>query len=1126
MKKILIGVPLFILLFSSVFGQIPSGYYDAATGLTGDNLRSALKNITKTGHVKLSYDNVWNAYAITDVKPPADTVVWDMYTDIPGGTPVTTLVIHTGQCGTSGSHEGVCYSREHSLPNSWWGHLDNAGHPQYTDLHHLFPSDQYVNLHKSDHPLGQTNSPTYTSNNGSKIGPCSYTGYTGIVFEPRDEYKGDFARAYLYMATRYMDSLGAWVKNFPLTEAKYVIDTTTNNYKQWFINMLLAWNNADTVSTKEINRNNAIYYNTAQHNRNPFVDHPEYVQAIWGGTNVIKQEPSNHVTNFLASNTSPLNSTITVTWTDASGNVIPDGYLIRASSVSFDQIQNPTDGISESVNTSQKLINQGIQSATFTGLTSGTLYYFKIFPYTNCDNNINYKIDGTVPTVSIGTYGTIVAWQFGNPASAGNETTYNATTLNANLNNSALSRGSGITAIALARGFSAKSWDVSATKTSAVTNNEYFQFTINAKTGYMISLSALDARLRRSSTEAPNAYIWKYSLDGTTFTEIGTDVSFTSIADGETQSQIDLSGISALQNVTYAKTLTFRIYAWGGTNTTATFAIARYGAGIITNCLAIEGEVISADGLWTGDASDNNWQTSNNWASGTPSASTNVLIPSGTVHVTSTQTSPAICNNLTVNSGASLIIDAGKALTVSGTTILNGTGCLVIKSDATGTGSFIDNGFTGDGTANVEKFIAVNTYGRTVAAPLNNIDYSVFSDADTHYAKYYDPYTTNWLDLTSGNMISMKGYFTRFTSTDGTLAFNNGNLNTGTKTYTDLWRTGTGNGSNHGWNFIGNPYPSAINWDDVVTLNGGSGSFVSNTKLNNAIYVSDGNGGYNSYVVDGLGHGVGTPTNLIRIIPPATAFWVQVNSSYINASGKIADATLSFNNSVRVHQNSVSSKIASSQNIIRLSLSNNNFTDGLVVRLENAATSLFDPEFDAFKMLADNMAYPQIYSMSLDDDMLSINSISNDLTQPVAIQLGFKDVSNSMLTIKASDFTNIDAGISVYLEDKLLNKLIDLRQQQSYAFNTSINEDNNRFVLLLNKAADVLIYNYKNTVYVKSSDEHSVMLIYNMLGQEILKQELYNSGMHKINVNVPSGSYLVSVMSPQGSIIQKIFISN
>ncbi|MEI6852984.1 MAG: endonuclease [Bacteroidota bacterium] len=391
MKKLALLFLALFLFSSFVIAQIPAGYYDAAAGLTGDNLRSALKTIIKTGHVKLTYTpGVWNAYAVTDVRPvPNNTTIWDMYSDIPSGTPAYTYTIYTDQCGTANS-EGDCYSREHTLPNSWWGGFDDETHPQYTDLHQLFPADQYVNNYKSAHPIGQVGVATFTSTNGSKLGPCSFTGYTGVVFEPINEYKGDFARAYLYAATRYMDDMSSWATTYSTTEFKYIFDVTTNNYKQWFIDMLILWNNSDPVSTKEINRNNAIYYNSGQHNRNPFVDHPEYVAAVWVPNNGILPEPTNHAASFSAHN-------LLLEWSDATGANMPDGYLIRMDSISFNNIMAPVDGVPVTENHKNKLVSYGVQQILFTNLTSNTTYYFKMYPYTGSGNVINYKTDGLVP---------------------------------------------------------------------------------------------------------------------------------------------------------------------------------------------------------------------------------------------------------------------------------------------------------------------------------------------------------------------------------------------------------------------------------------------------------------------------------------------------------------------------------------------------------------------------------------------------------------------------------------------------------------------------------------------------------------------------------------------------------
>jgi endonuclease I len=163
------------------------------------------------------------------------------------------------QCGNYGK-EGDCYNREHSIPKSWFN--DKA--PMINDFHHLVPTDGYVNNRRSNYPFGQVGSATYTSGNGSKLGSSNYTGISGTVFEPIDEYKGDFARMYFYMLTRYNSQVGGWSGGVFQGEYPYLKTGYYNLYIQWAIN--------DPVSQKEIDRNNAGY--GYQGNRNPFVDCP------------------------------------------------------------------------------------------------------------------------------------------------------------------------------------------------------------------------------------------------------------------------------------------------------------------------------------------------------------------------------------------------------------------------------------------------------------------------------------------------------------------------------------------------------------------------------------------------------------------------------------------------------------------------------------------------------------------------------------------------------------------------------------------------------------------------------------------------------------------------------------
>ena len=261
MKNLLLFINL---LFVSQFIQSqPAGYYDPAAGLTETALQQALHDIIDN-HTVATYADLWTHFQATDKK--SDGKVWDMYSDIPSGTPAYTYIFVTDQCGNYDS-EGDCYNREHSFPKSWF---DDAN-PMYTDLFHLYPTDGFVNGKRGNYPFGTTSSPTWTSTNGSKLGLCSYPGYTGIVFEPVSAYKGDFARTYFYMAVRYYGEDTAWPGSDMVTGSQL---------KPWALKMLMEWDVADPVSQKERDRNNAVY--AIQGNRNPFIDNTSYANLIWG----------------------------------------------------------------------------------------------------------------------------------------------------------------------------------------------------------------------------------------------------------------------------------------------------------------------------------------------------------------------------------------------------------------------------------------------------------------------------------------------------------------------------------------------------------------------------------------------------------------------------------------------------------------------------------------------------------------------------------------------------------------------------------------------------------------------------------------------------------------------------
>lgn len=251
-----------VLLPALLFAQIPPGYYDPAQGLTGEALRTALNGIISP-HTVLQYSQLWAAFYRTDRR--ANNTVWDIYSDVPGGPLPYSYQFVTDQCGTY-TGEGDCFNREHSFPVGWFNDVP----PMNTDLFHIYPTDGWVNAQRGSWPYGTVNAPAYTSDNGSKRGPCTWPGCTGTVFEPINEYKGDLARGYLYMLTRYLNESQSW--STPIT--------TGNEFFGWTESLLVAWCTQDPVSAKEIARNDSIY--RIQGNRNPYIDNPQWVYSIWG----------------------------------------------------------------------------------------------------------------------------------------------------------------------------------------------------------------------------------------------------------------------------------------------------------------------------------------------------------------------------------------------------------------------------------------------------------------------------------------------------------------------------------------------------------------------------------------------------------------------------------------------------------------------------------------------------------------------------------------------------------------------------------------------------------------------------------------------------------------------------
>lgn len=344
MKHIYLLFTLFLVI--NIHSQVPSNYYDSANGLNSYTLKTQLKNIITSGHNDQGYGGLWTAYQTTDrdLYYENDNTILDLYSENPTGSDPYNFTYSSDQCGIF-SVEGNCYNREHIVPQSTFSQAS----PMKNDVHHVYPTDGAVNGLRSNYPFGTVTSATSTSLNGSKLGSSSVLGYSGTVFEPIDEFKGDVARALLYFATRYETTVDGYPFDmFDGTEAHV--------FENWAIDMLLDWHyNIDPVDQRDIDRNNAAY--NFQGNANPFISRPEYANLIWNPTSDTIN-PTNP-TNLVASN--PTSSTIDLNWTASTDNIAISSYDVFVNGSFY-------------VNT-----NLSATSYTVAGLTSETSYCLTLY---------------------------------------------------------------------------------------------------------------------------------------------------------------------------------------------------------------------------------------------------------------------------------------------------------------------------------------------------------------------------------------------------------------------------------------------------------------------------------------------------------------------------------------------------------------------------------------------------------------------------------------------------------------------------------------------------------------------------------------------------------------------------
>jgi hypothetical protein len=549
------------------------------------------------------------------------------------------------------------------------------------------------------------------------------------------------------------------------------------------------------------------------------------------------------------------------------------------------------------------------------------------------------------------------------------------------------------------------------------------------------------------------------------------------------------------------------------------------------------------DYTWTG-ATSTDWDEASNWnPQSVPSATSNVLIPAAATRypVVITGTLDSI-QDLSIESGATLTINPNAGLTVMGTTSLNGTNALIILSNALSTGSFIDNGFGGTGTARVDRYLT----GYTTS---NDMKYHLISSPVTSQAiqpqfvnlpnitddfyKFDEP-TNTWINTrTSGgtwnssfetDFVPNRGYLVSYPS-NVTKSFS-GTLNTVpldpiniTCTYTAP-PTGAG-----GWNLIGNPFPSAIDWDYVT-----GGGYLS-AEMNTALYYySADDGNYVYYIaLPGIpGSYLGTGP---EYIPAMQGFLVHVYHAF-------SQGTVSLDNTVRTHYgNDVFLKRSAASGLpdyLVLSLDGNGFSDKTFVYFTNEATAGFDRTLDAYKLPGINPASPNLYTVSDDQTRMAINSLPPASSAQI-LPLGFIAGADGSFTISASELTTFVDGVAITLEDLKTGLSQNLMQNPVYSFLGIASDDPNRFLLHFSgpigisdkqEADPVGIFSCGKAVclsYPKGQNNGQAVVM-DLLGQQLLSKKLNESGTDQVRLNVPEGYYIVRVQTDQAIKTAKVYL--
>lgn len=838
-------------------------------------------------------------------------------------------------------------------------------------------------------------------------------------------------------------------------------------------------------------------------------------------------EPTNHATAFAAAVATPAYSSIDVTWTDATDGTVPDGYVIKASDVSYAAIAEPVDGTEETAGALVKVVAPGIEVANFTGLNASTPYFFKIWPFTNSDAAIDYKTDGSVPEATATTdeapvFPSIVI----NEVDADTDGTDVAEFIEL------FDGGTGNTSldgiiVVLFNGSNDLSYltiDLNGFSTNA---NGYFVIGSTGM-GTPIEIAPESSGWLQNGADAVALYydVATSFPDETAVTTVnlmdalvydtndsddaGLLVLLNSGQDQVNENEGGNSDIFSNQRIPNGT---------GGSRNTSTYSQ--------TFPTMNEENIFSV--AWTG-ATDTDWATSTNWVPevvpqvnirafiydvvNDPIVSTeevsDMLIVDDAAVLTIAPTGYLTVNGaLGTSLGSEVVVQPLGKLTVDGLFINDALeNSLLIESNATGTGSVIIGAAIADAT--VQRYLtggwdSWDAGWHQISSPVaaqpiadfatGNYDFYGWDETTNMWMNYKDAGFSGWNVGTNFNV--GQGYLVSYEAANTTQTFT-GLLNTADVLQSNL---STNGGSYDGWHLLGNPFASALIWNETVDNHWALSNVAGTAKI-----WHEANKSYSDIAANG-------------IIPSAQGFMVQVS----DASNGITIPADS-----RVHDAQPFYKSGNEHLLLVAAETEGGSAQESKIIVNPMATEGFDFDYDS-RFLAGYA--PAFYSVA-GDEMLSTNSFPS-IDAGLVIPFGF--VKNAASTFSIQLKESMDGQV-VYLTDTKTGTVSNLTETPVYSFTSSDGDDANRFLLSFGtlginnpEATDgVQVYAYGDVLYIATSAKEAALVnVYNLTGQLVMQGRTGGNTLSTFNASaLGTGIYVVNVVMSNQVISRKVVIRN